>query len=131
MERLSVTLKGGKGYEAPWIVFKGNSVDEVMVELEKLQNDNTLLRATAIVAWQFQGYVMSASGEPQPTQRQQAPTATDQWQPPPQQQSATPGPQRFCQECGGATEYREGTNAKGHWKGFFCANDKHKPQWVK
>jgi hypothetical protein len=131
MERLSVTLKGGKGYEAPWIVFKGTTVEEVHEELRKLQGNPDLLQATAIVAANFQGYVMSESGRQETTNPENInPTYTQQGTHA-QTQPAAPE-SRFCGQCGTQMVYKEGNNAKGHWKGYFCpANSKHQVQWVK
>jgi hypothetical protein len=130
MERLSVTLKGGPGHGTPWIVFKGDSVNDVHEELRKLQNDPELLRATAIVSAAFQGYVMSASGQETTKPENTNLTHTQQGMPT-QAQMAAPE-NRFCGQCGTQMVYKEGNNAKGHWKGYFCpADSKHQVQWVK
>lgn len=45
-----------------------------------------------------------------------------------QQQSLTPA----CESCGGATLYKEGENARGKWKGYFCQVSKdHKPKFIR
>lgn len=44
-----------------------------------------------------------------------------------QQQSLNP-----CPVCGGATQFKEGDNSRGHWKGYFCqVNKDHKPTFIR
>ena len=44
----------------------------------------------------------------------------------------TPTGDYKCAQCGGDTEFREGTNPAGKkWKAYFCTVEKeHKPKWL-
>ena len=46
---LSVTLKGGVGYDAPWVVIYGNTPDEVTQKLQSIAN-GSLIEATVVAA---------------------------------------------------------------------------------
>jgi hypothetical protein len=129
-ERLTVTLKAGKDFSDPWVVFHGGSTDEVLQELAKLQNDETLLKATSTVATAFHRvYVEAKGGAPAPTQQpSQAPA--QQAAPPPQPQAQT-AQAVFCGKCGQQMTYKEGTGQKGPWKGYFCSDRDHGPRFVK
>jgi hypothetical protein len=101
----TVTLKGGAGYEAPWIVVRGDSPAEVEESLENLTEG--LLQKVNDVASLFRGAgAVSAPSLP----HDQGATVT--------QHPASEG-LRTCEH--GVRTRREGTNSKGKWVGYFCA----------
>lgn len=57
----SLTIKGGAGYEAPWVVVRG-SVEEIYGELQKLDGDESFLEAVTTVAATFQKLYVQATG---------------------------------------------------------------------
>lgn len=59
---VSVTLKAGSGYDAPWIVFRGDEPEEVYSELRKLESDDEFLRCVATVATAFRGVYAEHAG---------------------------------------------------------------------
>lgn len=132
VERLSVTLKGDGSYESSWIVFKGESVEDVHAELEKVKADPRLLEATALVAAQFKAYVLAQKGGDAPAPTQQAaasaPPATSSE---PTPQASQPAPAQsgggFCAQCGTNLEWKSFTSKAGRdIKGWFCPNGKSK-----
>lgn len=47
-------------------------------------------------------------------------------------QATTPSQDRFCTTCGNKLTYKEGTSKAGKpYKGYFCSERGHEPQWVK
>lgn len=76
---VSVTLKGGPGYEAPWVVFRGDSPEEIYNELRKLESDDEFLRAVATIGATFGKIYVEQSGGAQapaiPAQRAASPAA--------------------------------------------------------
>jgi len=71
---VSVTLKGGTGFESPWIVLRGGTAEEVLGEVQKLDADDTFLEAVATVAKAFHRIYAPASAAP----AQAAPAAQQQ-----------------------------------------------------
>lgn len=131
VERASITLKGGTGYDAPWVVLKGGTLDEAAGELAKLNADDATLRAVATVAAAFHRvYLEAKNGVAAPAPTQQAPvTSPTPSEPIPQ--ASQPAPQAppqdddgggFCGKCGTQREWRQwtqkGTNKE--FKGWFC-----------
>lgn len=113
----TLTFKGGKGYDAPWVVVRGDTEAQLHARLDALGVD--ILARAAGVAEVFQSLVAGGSAAPQasaggalssqPAQAapQSAPPAAST---PPQQNEA---PLRFhpegkkCSACGGALYYQE------------------------
>lgn len=145
-----VTLKGGVGYDAPWLVIRGNRPDEVANMLTNLGN---LPEVIAQQASLFAGTVSAGPVLAQPEQPQQAPPAqaawgtvtpqgfqpaqqpqaAPQWAGQPQQQApAQPGvewhPTDTCQLCGGGVQ-KKVINRKSDNKTFkfwTCVNQRSK-----
>lgn len=70
---LSITLKGGSGYDAPWIVIRANSVAEAQQHLED-EGLKTLIDQTKKVANYFSGGGQAKGGpKGQPQAAQEAP----------------------------------------------------------
>lgn len=105
----TVTLKGGAGYEAPWIVVRGDNPAEVEESLENLTEG--LLQKVNDVASLFRGAaVVSAPPAAQGATVTQHPASADL---------------KTCEH--GVRVRREGVNAKGKWVGYFCALPKGTP----
>ena len=112
--KIVVTLKGGKGYEAPWIVIHANDIAEANAHL----NDEALaglIKQTKKVAEFFNG------GEN--TQANNGPKG--------QPKAATQAPNG--QEPPEGYEFKSGVNKQGKpWKGFLPIdrNSGLKPIWL-
>ena len=120
--KIVVTLKGGAGYDSPWIVVGGDSVPEVQ---EILKNASALgLYGDVVAAAQFlqaSNGVPTAGGAPAPTSQPSTPTP-----------SAPTAPQASGQFCNhGPRVRRSGTNARGAWVGHFCSLPKDHPDRCK
>lgn len=108
--KISITLKGGKGYDAPWIVVSGDSVAEVEQSMLEL-GESRLIELTNLGSKALMGAVGESS------------------------QGAS---QRHAGEAGrpdgvGADwTLREGTSKEGKpWKGWFPPRGStEKPVWV-
>lgn len=112
--KVVVTLKGGTGYDAPWIVIHANDASDAVAQMDgKLAE---LATHTAKVAKFFQGQVgPAASGG---AQRQQ----------PGKPAGATQAPGGQSKSCThGEMTFRSGMGQKGPWKGFFCPTPKDTP----
>ena len=115
--KIVATLKGGAGYDAPWIVVSGDTPVEVQ---EHLKNIAALgLYGDVVAAAQlFTGgtLVPTAGGAPAPTTAP-APAA-------PQADNV-----RRCTH--GPRTRRNGTSARGAWVGWFCPLAKGHPDQCK
>lgn len=157
--RFSITLKGGPGYDAPWIVLRAETAEEA-VQLLKDVREADLDVAVRVAASSFQTV---ATGSPE-----KAATAVlgfnpaNDTPPPPGPAPAlsgpyTPGPgaapgngvgnypsgqqlpqalQPVCGTCNGPTVFKVDTkNNPPQWKGWFCATAprgaRHDVTWVK
>lgn len=125
--KVVVTLKGGTGYDSPWIVIHAASSEDALKQLQDPYLANVIER-TAMVAAHFVGKVKPAAPAAQP---QAAPPAQNTV--PPQQQ-APGGEQRFCAH--GEMQYKTGVSKAGKtYKGYFCSsqdrNNQCPPQWAK
>lgn len=136
-ERLSVTLKGGKEFDAPWVVLKGGSTEDVAAELAKLDTDPALLDLAARVATAFQGaYVrakQSVPSEVRPAAQQQPVQSPPTWAAPqePTSQPTSQGETKFCGQCGKPMAFKSGFNQAKQkaWSGYFCPEKGHPPVW--
>jgi hypothetical protein len=141
---ISVTLKGGPGYDAPWIVVKGNTteVDDALTELRK----KGAFPAVQTLANEFRNAPVVTVEDAVKAVREAVPGSAElPWKdagptmdtpPAPRgQQASTPpaqsGPQ--CEKCGEPSIYREGNSPKsGPWAGDFCTSgDKSHTKWHK
>lgn len=108
--KISITLKGGKGYDAPWIVVSGDSVAEVeqsMLELgESRLIELTKLGSEALVSAVGVGGAAQGGGTPVEADRPAG--------------------------VGADWTLREGTGKNGKpWKGWFPPRGStEKPVWV-
>ncbi len=108
--KISITLKGGKGYDAPWIVVSGDTVAEVersMLELgESRLIELTKLGSEALVGAVGVGGAAQGGGTPVETDRPAG--------------------------VGADWTLREGTGKNGKpWKGWFPPRGStEKPVWV-
>lgn len=152
------TIKGGKGYEVPWLVVRGNTAEELADNVSALAEAN-LYDLVASAASLFQGAVTvtstpAGSGEPAQVAQAATPAPARQDSAPAQQGSSyarrkasagtggrggqserlkpgvVPEP---CQH--GARTYREGNGARGFWSAYFCPSPKGtpgqcEPMWV-
>ena len=107
----TVTLKGGAGYEAPWIVVRGDNPAEVEENLDALTEN--LLQKVNDVASLFRGAGVVATPS---LPHDQGATVT---------QHPASADLKTCEH--GVRVRREGTNSKGKWVGYFCALPKGTP----
>lgn len=120
-DQISITLKGGTGFDAPWIVVKGTSPEEALEILNKVR-ELGLMDTTAKAAAMFQGHVGGGSGGSGVRQGQGGNRAGGQNAKP-----ATP-PGVAAKSCShGEMVYRTGNGAKGPWQAFFCPTPKGTP----
>jgi hypothetical protein len=112
----TVTLKGGAGYEAPWLVVRGDNPAEVEESLDVLAQSN-LLQKVNDVASLFRGAGAATPVTTGAPASDQGATVT--------QHPAAAGNMRTCEH--GVRVRREGTNARGKWVGYFCALPKGSP----
>jgi hypothetical protein len=109
--KIVYTLKGGAGYDAPWIVISGDTVDEAT---DNLKAATLAFGEVTAAAALFSGAQVAAPLTV-PTQTA-APTTV----------AATAAPQgRFCTH--GPRTRRAGTSARGAWVGWFCPLAKGHP----
>lgn len=142
MAEITVTLKGGPGYEAPWIVVKADSVNEISSILGELASVGAF-EATQTLAHEFRNAKVVTSEaavatiqdaipgsevvreEARPTSAQAASSPTPATTQPavPATPSSTSVQQSTppCETCGGATTYRSGNHpTNGPWEAYFC-----------
>lgn len=142
---LSATLKGGTGFDAPWVVVYGNTPDEVEGKLRGVIQtgliEATVEAANALKAANNAGPLAPQGQEAvQQAPAQQAPPAPAQpqgWgQQAPQQQPApqagpvngTPHPEgKTCPACGQVVQYKAFTSKAGRdFKLWSCPNQRQK-----
>ena len=129
-----ITLKGGTGYDAPWLTVPFTNPDQAVEALKSIR-ESGLLEAVVETSNLFHGVnnagpVLSNAPE---QQQSQGNVAQGPWgQPPvqPQQQSRPSAPQgggasqhpegKACEQCGQGLEYKKTGSGKGV---FRC------PQW--
>lgn len=106
--KIVYTLKGGVGYDAPWIVISGDTVAEADANLAAV-TELSLGNVQAAAAL-FQGAAAAAV-----LTTPQAPTT-----PAPSQPATTGGAEvKTCAH--GPRKRATGTSARGPWVGWFCA----------
>lgn len=139
-----VTLKGGAGYDAPWLVIRGNTPDQVSSMLANLGNlPEVIAQQASLFTGTINAGPIAAPPPPapiEPVPPQQAAWGTispqgfqpaqqgQQWSQPPQQprqQGSRPGAvlhpeNRQCDACGKVLEQKETSNGN---KVFRC------PDW--
>lgn len=128
---VSVTLKAGTEFSAPWVVVRGGSIEEATEILHDEEKVKNLLNIAAQAGRAFQAvYNVSkqVGGEVTQVTNQQQPQAAPSYDdyPPggvPPQRAEVPGPQ--CKH--GAMVKRSGEKNGRAWTGFFCPTPKGTP----
>lgn len=126
--KLTVTLKGGAGYDAPWIVIYADDAADALTQLR----DPNIVELMDVVK---KAGAHFSSGEA-PKAASQKPQQAAQLRPGQPQGSTQPsnGESRYCTH--GEMTYREGVSKAGKpYRAFFCPsrdrNDQCAPQWVR
>lgn len=112
-ERISITFKHGSAFDEPWVVFKGDTVDEVSGLIQEFRDQNGFAQVAGIAA-EFKGAksiqdaAVAAVQQSMPgAQVVQQPVAQNQQEPPQQAQSYPP-----CHKCGAPTDFKRITSRK-------------------
>lgn len=154
MSEVCVTFKAGQGFEAPWVVIRGESVAEVdailgqwrevggftAVKTAAAEFHNapvvTADQAVASVQASFPAAqvvheppaeVRQYSIQPVPAEQPRPPLA-QQYQPTPPVQQSTPP----CQHCGAPTRHKSGNGSTGPWSAYMCSSgNRQHTQWLK
>lgn len=120
--KVTVTLKGGSGFEAPWIVIHGADVEDALEQLSDTDNVSKLMEVTQSAAKKFAGLAPASTsgsnrggggGGRAPRQAQEPPAG------------APPKP-------GDDWVYKSGTSARGPWQAWMPPQhlkDTEKPVW--
>lgn len=119
--KMTVTLKGGTGYEQPWVVVHGKDSEDLLNTFDDPDFAKVLERTRK--ASQF--FVGTSPAT-------QAPVATQpQAQTPQQAPAGASGDGRTCRH--GAMIHRSGFNAQRNsaWTGYFCPTPKGTPDQCK
>lgn len=125
--KVTVTLKGGEGFAAPWVVIHAENAQDALEQLND-KNMGELLKRVR----QVSDFFVQSGGNASQRQSQNQPA--QQSQRPPQQQAPN-GETKTCQH--GEMVFRSGVSkASGKpYKGFFCPssdrNDQCKPQFIR
>jgi hypothetical protein len=137
---VTVTLKAGTGYEAPWIVIHASDVTDALKQVDT--GDFASLAERTVAAAEFfraahnvkTGLPPAAPAQPAGPSWSGGGASTAQttgggWSQQGSQQSAAPAaaPAAGKSCVHGAMVYREGTSAKGPWKAWFCGTPKGTP----
>jgi hypothetical protein len=128
-EAVTVTLKAGTGFDAPWIVVRGSSAEDVKSKLDSV-GQTELMNAVATAGRNF---VQVNGGKAASAPAQSAPAAAkvDPWNAGPPAAAAAPAaaptgfPVKTCQH--GNRVRRTGENARGTWVAHFCPTPKGAP----
>lgn len=121
--KVVLTFKAGPGYEEPWIVLRGETVDEASALLQELRTRGAF-QVIREAAAEFRAEV--------PTEAQAVATVTQAI--PGSVVTGASGPAASssvdprCPDCSGRMEFKEGSSARGPWRGWFCVN---KPKGAK
>jgi len=121
--RISVTLKAGGNTADPWIVVRGDTVQEVG-DLIKGIRDNGVFGAVQRISAEFANGGQSTESAVE-TVRESFPGAevvSDQQLP----------DEHKCQTCGARAEFKSGTSKAGKsYRMWKCTRDRdHQPEWV-
>jgi hypothetical protein len=143
---ITVTVKGGAGFEAPWIVLRADTPGEMMALIGQV-GDMGVDMAVRVLSQRFRAV---ATGTPEQAAQaalggeviidEPAPPPPPQPQPggfaPPPGYGPPPNLNPPCKTCGGPTVFKQDTKANPPaWKGYFCQNAprgvKHDVNWVR
>lgn len=130
--KVVVTLKGGTGFDAPWIVIHAEDAADALAQLDGTLAE--LMQKTAQVARYFHGQ-LGGSKPPQAAPTPQSGGYNGGGQPgrPANANQAPNGQAEYCAH--GAMVFNSGVNNQGKaWSGHFCpqpkgATDKCDPKW--
>lgn len=125
-DRLTITLKAGTGYDAPWLVYHAASVEEGIDFLSHERYDelaDLTARKGKELAKAFGGSTgfskpagSISTGFSKPASSSE-PAGAVEWD---------PEAEEYACAHGGATQ-RKGESAKGPWTGYFCPEPKGSP----
>lgn len=132
-DRLSVTLKQHKGYEASWIVLKGDTPADVLTTMQD-ENFNKLMDWTKRASEKFQEGSAPASGGGNTSQASSGSQNGSQARTQGRPSGATEHPQgkkMFCEH--GQRAYKSGFSAKTQktWGAFDCPEAVCDREWDK
>lgn len=119
-DRLSVTLKQHKGYEASWIVLKGDTPADILTTMQD-ENFNKLMDWTKKASEKFQEGSAPASGGGNTSQASSGAQNGSQGRAQGRPAAATDGPWgvQTCEH--GTMTYKTGVGDDGNvWQGYFC-----------
>ena len=119
-DRLSVTIKEHKGFDASWIVLKGDTPADILRTMQD-PDFNTLMKWTKTASQRFQEGSAPSAGGGNTSQGDSG--SQNRTQGRPAQASAHPsGRQEFCQH--GEMEFKTGMGKNGKmWGAFDCKAD--------
>lgn len=117
--KVTFTLKGGAGYEQPWVVISGDTVEEAVGHLNAA---TAVLGEIQTAAALFRG-AGSAAVLTVPTPTAQATASAVAAGPAP---TAPPVSGRVCAH--GPRSRKSGTSARGPWVAHFCSLPKGHPE---
>lgn len=121
-EGVTVTLKGGKGFEAPWIVIHAADAADALAQV-KDKAMAELAKATAQMGAWFAG--LGGSGSTPASSGGERPSRSDSK---PERQRAPRGEREYCEH--GEMTWKSGTNKRGKaYSGFFCPDNECDPKW--
>jgi len=127
----TITFKAGLHYDAPWVVVRGESTEELLVQLDALGKTGVIAK-TVEVSTELQGVYAAAQGLPsKPVAVEVAPTAVVATPTTPVPLTLVPqapaaaqsGP--LCQH--GQMVLRNGTKNNRAWSGWFCPTPQGTP----
>jgi len=132
-----VTLKGGAGYEKPWVVIRGNTAEEAVARLGEAHLHNLLEKAAEYSA-AFQALTGGAANQSAPARTASTPSSRPVSQAPaaPQPTAAPPAPQDnqgrahpeglACPQCQQVVGYKTITSKKNgkSYNMWVCPNQR-------
>lgn len=124
--KITVTLKGGSGFDAPWIVLHGSDAAELNEQLTD-ENLKALIDQTQKVGQYFAGLGKSTGGRPSGGGGAAAPAGQ------PGQPAGSTGPRPTDPPCPDGWTYKEGVGKTGKtWRAFMPPRGSNEqPQWLR
>lgn len=126
-DKVVVTLKGGAGYAAPWIVIHADGVEDALSYFNEQGSDlKTLMERVQAAAAKFSGEATSS-----------APSPERKSGPPPSAKKHPGGRREYCQH--GEMNYATGFSQKkadkskdgnGTWQAFDCPENQCDRKWI-
>lgn len=129
MPEISVTFKAHGGHDAPWVVVKGDSVEQVSAVLTELREQDAFAAVKTIAA-EFQAAQADAVAVIQAAIPGSTEVVSDA--PAPEVPASPPRQGLTCKTCGAPASRKSGTSKKGPWAGNFCSSgDRDHTEWLK